>query len=289
MVLAYVVLGSMQDVYLARLFQTQNPLNVAFFSFVFATVIFRLVNLKSKTKKRLGAPVEFIKLNLVTAATWLTFFVALKYLEPAVVGAISFAMIPALSTVFTPVMRSKRPVTTKEYISASGVTLGLALLIGATITQNSSKTGMPTNDMLLGIFFAFVAAVGMTLNSFIVKDLTEKKFSALDILKRRFTVLIFVTGAFVFMGETPVFKPDLSLIVQMVFIAIIVVVIPMFLIQKAIERLEPIGIALFISFTPVVTFAFESFDSNLHLSAFTLAGVSICAVSSLYGVIRGGK
>jgi drug/metabolite transporter (DMT)-like permease len=292
LVCAYVILGAIQDVYLAWMFQYRNPTTVAFFTFSIGAIIFgfaahKVQNQKNETKLSLFTPLFL--LNLVTAINWISFFFALKYTEPTIVGAIAFALIPAFSTIILPIFRPAKKISKIEFISAFGVALGLAFLIYAALAQKSGLIKSATETAWVGILLSVVASIGMTFSTLISKNLSELGLKPITILSKRFFAIIMVTGIQLFIFEKGRLQLDHGFYLQLVCISLATIVIPQYLIQKGIQLLEPMKVGILLSFTPVITFAFEFFDSRLVFSQVTFTGVTICAIFSLLGLFKEAK
>jgi drug/metabolite transporter (DMT)-like permease len=70
----------------------------------------------------------------------------------------------------------------------------------------------------------------------------------------------------------------------MFWLSLVLIMLPIFLIQKGIERTEPVAASIILALTPIVTFTFQFLDHDrLKPSALTLLGICICFVFSIFG------
>ena len=67
-------------------------------------------------------------------------------------------------------------------------------------------------------------------------------------------------------------------------VALLAVVLPMILIQKGIERTEPVIASILLSLTPGVTLAFEMIEGRLEIPVHSILGAVACCAFATYGV-----
>jgi len=94
---------AVRDTYFANTFQSVSFLFVAALAFGLSILLFggaAVVSRPSDLRHLCAAPVRFVVLNVTTAFAWLTYFFALKHLEPAVVNMIYVGVGPLVVLVW---------------------------------------------------------------------------------------------------------------------------------------------------------------------------------------------
>src|SRR5262245_4942670 len=100
--LVFTCLASVRDVYFGGFFQSESPLGVAVVAFTLCVVIFvplALVRSPGGLRRLLRRPRELCWVNVTTALAWISFFYALRTIEPLLVQ-ILFAGVGPLSVVW---------------------------------------------------------------------------------------------------------------------------------------------------------------------------------------------
>jgi drug/metabolite transporter (DMT)-like permease len=285
-VLIFVVLGAFQEVYVGSLVQKVNPILVMTVTFGIALVYFNL--LAFKNKQHTLALVKNHKaliliLNVTTALSWFGFMVSLKYLEPAIVSCICFSVGPILTSLFNPIFNRGSKILKGEVLSAIGMGVGVLALTYSSASGVSGLGLRPSAEVITGIIAATCSAVGIMGNTFFSKKMSVVGFSSSQTMSLRFFLLT------LFGAATLILRPidlafNISFVFEMLALSVATVILPLYLLQVGIERLEPITVSLLISSMPVVTFFLQLFDHRLSPSLFTLAGVAFCFIASAAGV-----
>ncbi len=285
--LAFVLIGSAQEVYLGRLFQEEDPIIVMTVTFIITAIFFALVQ-SLRTEKIIQKTTENLRtvigLNITTVISWIGFFLALKHIEPAVVSMITFAVSPILAVVFWRVLRPDQGILPLERYAAVGILAGLCILTVGTSLGRSAVGILPDGAGTRGLLWALSSAVGVVGNTVYAKRLSEKGFSSTSVMAIRFPLLIGV-GLFLWPGSQLIHLPFALFLVKMIFLATLTLIIPLFLFQLGIERCEPITITLVLSSMPVLTYGLQLFDSRLKPSAVTLVGIIVALVAASVGVV----
>ena len=106
--LVFTGLASVRDVYFGGLFQSTSPLGVAIVAFTLCSLIFlpiALVRSRPGVWLLLRHRRELAWVNVTTGLAWISFFYALRTIEPLLVQ-IFFAGVGPLSVVWIPCARS---------------------------------------------------------------------------------------------------------------------------------------------------------------------------------------
>jgi drug/metabolite transporter (DMT)-like permease len=288
LVLVWVVLTASKDVYLGHLVQDLDSTLLLVGCIAIAVVFFNAIQLVERAAyARVFAAnlVDVFWLNLFTAAGWASFFAALKFLEAAVAESFVVAVDPLATLVLARALRQQSPVLPSE-LAASWAMLGAAAFLGVGVWYGHSSVGvLGAADATFGIVCVLVCGIangGITVMS---KRLADRKVTASQVMASRFFLLLAGCLALVLIrGQDLGALADHAGAVAVV--AVLGVIVPMFVLQKAIERAEPMTVVLVGSIVPVVAFAFQQLDSRLTFSWLSCGGVTAIFVIVIGGTCR---
>jgi drug/metabolite transporter (DMT)-like permease len=128
-----------------------------------------------------------------------------------------------------------------------------------------------------------VANGGITVVS---KRLADRGVTASQVMASRFLLLLVGCVVFV-LTRAPAIGALMDNLGGVLLITVFGLITPMFVLQKAIERAEPITIVLVGSIVPVVAFAFQQLDARLQFSWLSFIGVAAITVIVVWGTYRG--
>ena len=281
----YSLIGAMLDVYLGHLFQETHPIVVM--TIMFSTTL--LIFLAFQIKNFSGFILTFRKhqktilyLNISSTISWIGFFFALKYIEPAISATLSLGLAPTITSLFWKRLRPEQPVTKKEMYASFGILFGCLFLAYASLSGKSALENVPVGETLLGVFFASFSALGVVGNAIFAKRLSDEKISAKRVLALRFYLLIFI-GILLWPKTFVVSMPLYHFSISIILLAIISLVIPLFILQLGIERCEPITTNMILSSIPAFTYLLQFFDHRLTPSLYSLIGIALCVSFLLWG------
>ncbi len=284
-VLLFNLLSSAKVVYVAHLIQETPAVLVMELTigvmaiFFFALQARTLSSFLAKIKKEYR---EVLLLNISTAMSWVTFFFAVKYLEPAVSDTIVFAVGPIMTAFFWRILRPQSPVTKQERWAAIGVAVGLLFLGFNTIQGNSAVGTLSLEGALLGLLNSVVGGFGVAFNTIYSKRLSDNGMRVSEIMGCRFFLLL-VVGILLWPNvEAVSFNPEFAM--SILIISFLGLIIPLYLIQMGIERCEPITVSLLLALIPAISFVFQTFDWRLEFSELSLIGITISLAFTLIGI-----
>src|ERR1700722_1978705 len=169
LLLPYPVLSAVVDVYTGHTEQSLDPAVVAAVAFTLTVAIFAVPR-ASKTPPRKTPPSktppggshlrDVAALNLTTALTWITLLYALKFLEPAVVNAVSLAVGPAITVIAGPLLRRGSSVLTAEAGAAIAMLAVIAVLCWGSADGLTSIGHIGLGRGLTGFGLTFVSGLG---------------------------------------------------------------------------------------------------------------------------------
>lgn len=288
--LAFVTLEAFQAVYLGAVFQHVD-------SFLFGSCVFGLSVAACTVAAAIRRPTELavaarhwrivVTLNVHAAATWLTYFLAVQLIEPAIVFTVFSGMVP-LGTVVAGRVGMPEARASREPLSSVGNALILLsiLVLGAITAAGASGfvRGGPS-DALLGVglaavsggLTAFVILHSVRLHHHGVGPLTQ--FGLRFVLYTVVALIAFHAG---WDAKTTVTTPiDLAGIVA---IGLVVIALPLYLVQKAVPLVPPSLIAAVTALGPVLVFLMQQFDARVQHSNATLAGLAIYVLGAMVAI-----
>ncbi len=284
--LAFVLFTAVQDTYLGNLLQKEQPMVVIAATYGFAMLFFLALEFRSLPKlkqliRQHGRTLLYF--NMTTLCSLGAIFFSLMYIEPAIASMISFSLGPIIGAFGWRWLRPQSPILRSEKVASAGVFLGLLILVVATLRGKSSIAFSTKKAAFLGIAFAVISSLGAVGSTFLSKRLSEHGVGTSTIMSVRFFLLTLV-GVFFSLFSGKIHAPLGTFLVMMVLLSIGTVIIPMFLVQKGLERSEPMTVFLILPTTPVFVYLLQMFDPRLHLSWMTLLGIGISLASSVLGI-----
>lgn len=241
-------------------------------------VYFQMFSFKEKVNWKQDAK-PLIKLNIASAITFMGFYFALKYVEPAIVSSLEMGVAPLFIVLLMLVKR--QVVAVRKWIISIGTLAACGILIWAVISGESGVTAGLSVEMVLGIAASILCGIGAVYCSEYSKELSERGWSSSMILSKRYIAIIVVSFIVTYDLIIPYFMDNITWIL---LVTIGGVLVPNYLLQKGIQYTNTFLVMMSLSFIPVFTFIFQLFDSRLQFSSVTAIGVGllfICGVWSL--------
>ena len=283
-VLAFALIGAAQEVYLGNLFQEYDPIFVLFYTFLMTAVFFILANVKNlrtlSTEVR-QIPKNVFMINVTTFVSWLSFFLSLKYIEPAIVSAICFCLGPIITSLTKTFHGDK--LSRLMVFSNFGIIIGtLTMVFGSFYGFSGVRQLGLTEDIGIGIFYCLMSATTVVGSTIYSKKLSGQGMTPSKIMVVRFPLLLLIAGL-ITKDHNTILNIDLSL--KLLLVAMGTIIIPLFLLQQGIARSEPLVVSMVLSMTPIFTYFFQIFDSRLSPSVTTLSGIIVCTISVIAGLL----
>lgn len=281
--LAYAALSAAVDVYAGNRLQGLSPTSVAAISFSLAAACFIGLEavrsgLAATVRPLRSHPHEVIAINVSTAAVWLTLLYALKYLEPAVVNVVAFAVGPAITVLLGPLLRRGSSVLRAERAVSVGIIAVIGMLMWWSAAGLSGVRDVGAGRAALGLGLTVLCGLGCVGNNIYSKRLSDAGLTPRSTLAVRYYLMVTVCWALTATSDSPRLG---AAFLPAAVIAVIGVAVPMYLGQVGIKYVEPITAALLDTLSPVFAFGLQLLDGRLRPSGFTLAG--ILAITALVG------
>ena len=288
---AFVALASMRDVYLGGLLQRVNPLVVAVTAFSLCTLAFLAVAFVRdraglaalvRHRRRLGS------VNVTTALAWLSFFFALRAVEPALVQILFFGVGPLSVTWIDRFVVGTTPVTLTTAERRLHVGLLIALVFaGAVVAGGLSGLGaQPPGRALTGIALAIGGGVSISVSTVLCRTLNDAGVGPTTLLALRFpgAVVLAATLAVVTPGDA--FVPVTPGILGGVALAsFLLIVLPNYVNQIGVALASPVTVRAVLAVGPVLVFALQLLEGRLSSSPATLAACLLYAVFAVAAAV----
>lgn len=274
------ILTSISQVFYANQVQSVHPFLFTGISFFITALYFQVFTFKQRLKNDwVEARKPLLKLNIASAITFMGFYFALKYVEPAIVSSLEMGIAPLFILIL--MMLQRKIISTKKWIISIGTLAACLMLIWAVINGASGIASQISSKMFIGIFASILCGIGAVFCSEYSKQLSDIGWTSSMILSKRYIGIILISFIFTYDLITPYFMEN---IIWILIVTISGVLIPNYLLQKGIQYTNTFLVMMSLSFIPVFTFLFQLFDTRIHFSLVTCVGVLllfICGISSL--------
>ncbi len=281
--LAFAALAAVRDVYLGGLFQQVDPLLVALTAFGLCSLAFlplALVRDPGGLAALGRCPASFLWINATTAVAWLSFFFALKTIEPALVqilfygiGPLSVRWVDGLvpGAIRTTLSRSER-----------GLHLGLlASLVLAAAVALGGLSGLgpqPAGVSAAGIALAVGGGVSISISTLLSRALNDTGLRPATVLALRFPGAIVLAAAFAAASPAPLLAGVTPGVLAGVALAsFVLIVLPNYVNQVGVALASPVTVRAVLALGPVLVFALQLLEGRLSPSTATLAACVLYA------------
>lgn len=283
--IGFVVLNAATDVYAGNKTQSVSPITIAAVSFTIAAVLF--IALNALVTRGLGAALrparthryDTVMINVTTAVTWLTLLYSLKYLEPAVVSVVTFAIGPTLMVLIGPVLRHGTSVLKAEVGVSAAILVLIGVLSWGSVSGLSSIGELDRGQAVLGLALGVTCGLGYTATIVYSKRLSEAGLTPLSSMAVRYFLMVVLCWVLVAVSDNPGLREAL---IPGAVVAVIGVGLTNYLGQVGIRYVEPITASLIDTLAPVCTFAIQLADGRLRPSGLTLG--CVIGITVLVGV-----
>ena len=289
----YNIITSAKSVYVSSLLQHLPPLVVLSFSFLIVCSFFHLYifykgAIKTTYRLLFKSKKTALLLSLSTLFGWVSFYFALKLIEPAIVTGITSASGPLITRLFfrTEATASDDQLKSKkidEFFSAIIFCI-MIFLVWQTLLGQSSVGKVTNLDAAIGFVSAFICGFANVTNTIFSKRLNASGLGSAQILSFRFIPLILVAGGVTFYTSNSFPLPSDD-ILKVVSIALLGITLPVFLFQEGIRRSSAMIVAYVHATIPVFVLCIQFFDPRLTVTTYSIGGVIGISVISLLSIL----
>ena len=249
-----------------------------FVSFAITAAFFLALSRRGAGEKAWG---PLLLLNASTALTFLSFFHALKLIEPAIVGAVEIGIGPILAVGLSAMLTGERPSALRLVICA-GVLAGCAIL-GLAALRGSGFASFG-RDAWLGLAASVAAGVGAVLITVASKTLLDRGWKFGAVLAHRFYLILPISLVMTWGTDLGGIEWSGHLIAMLAIVSVLGVLAPLYLLQIGIGRCDPYTVMVTMAALPVLTFVIEGFSPLYSWSWLTGAGLFVVTAFLLLDV-----
>lgn len=282
LVMLFLVMANANAVFSGWLLQSISPFALLFWGFLTTALFFfaRLCTIQGMSALQIprASVVLLVTLNFFSGVSWIGYYYALKYIEPAIVSAIMGCVGPLF--IFVACLSFGREVSVRQAITSVGIIFGTVLLAWASISNLSAVQNSNQHQVTLGLAAALIGGLGQVMTTLSTKELAKQSWSASQIMAHRFYLLIAVS-AIAAMNERGVMVAGLSDVASVGLVTVLGIILPLWLLQRGIIMSSPFTVSVLLALGPLVTLAFQGLDSRLTWSNMTVTGCGIIVLSTI--------
>lgn len=253
-----------------------HPAVLAFYIFSMTFLFFALLNGQNN-------PILFRKfsqhwqpvlgLNLATLGSWGCVIFALQYLEPSLVDVIALGFSPVATLVFSMLFLNKKSGNRQDYVISIALFLLVCYVVWMCMMGETALIKpVALSHTGLGLFLCFVAGSSVSGIILFTKRLYERNFSPYEVIISRYILLILLSGTLLLFQHQTLLLSSAQY-GNLLLLALIILIIPVYLMQISIRALHPITVSIMMPLLPVFTFCFESFSHYFYWSVYSLVAV----------------
>jgi drug/metabolite transporter (DMT)-like permease len=284
----YVILSCAKAVYLGYLEQGVHPMLMLLGCFGLVTLFFnatQLGDLRRYTARIRASARDVLVLNVCTTGSWVGYFAALAFLEPAIAIAILIGIEPVATVIITRVSQPAAPRLRSDVVTALGI-LVIALFLGVITFRGDSGLGaLSTWHGSVGIACAIAAGVASAFVVVVSRRLASAGMTASQVMGSRFGFLLLACAGYAAIAGLSL-GPLVTHVGAVVAVAVVGLLVPLFALQKGLEHGDPIFFVMIDSLSPVIMLAMQAFDPRITFSPLSLAGSLAMVVIVAYGTIK---
>lgn len=256
----YCITTAVAAVWIAFSFPDLSPMSITFFCFLFSFFVIVFIQSRSNPRIfRLAAdyPAEIFLLNLLTLFSWLFAFMALRKIEPSLECAVFQGMLPIAVLLCELISRRAKIFSLRTFgILLIGANLFLLLLVRLSLEEGIFE--FTTMEMAEGLVLAGVGGASAGVYAFRSGLLHSKTgCSTMEMLCNRFFLLLIVTGLLGLGGIVQTITADIVVFFQLIVLALISVLIPMFALQYSIRTIGASRVSIITPSVPIIALGIE--------------------------------
>lgn len=210
-------------------------------------------NIKLMYKKHLKL---LLMINISTAIMWITTFFGLQITQPDVFTAILFGSMPIFILIFTAHTITIPGLKKVEYLFSFIIA---CLLFG--IAYNSLLIAHFDAKSILSLVVTFVCSISAAWTIILMHKFGKLDYSATEVLSQRFYVL-FISASLIMLWVLPGGTLSHHFLMLAACVAVTSIILPLFLLQKGIERVDPVMVSFLCPFIPILAFCIEMLYPN---------------------------
>jgi len=256
-----------------------EPLFV-FGSFLLTALILNLKNGFSIPRRDYAL---LIRNNVYTAITYLCFFFALRELDPSVVVAIDTGVALIVGALLDSIGRRAWP-TPRRLAICAGI-LVACVLLGARQFDGAGHNGLTRLAIWIAMAATAVTGASSALTMSICAELAERGWSRSGIVSQRFYLTVCATFVWCLMFPDAFHMPvDGRTIGIAAIVTVAGVMLPMLLLQSAVQLCGPFAVLVCMSVQPFISLLLSTSASLQAFDWRTLMGIAAVSLLVIYDV-----
>lgn len=287
LLLAFVTAQAVRDVYLRHLFGNLGLFDVALVAFGTAAGVFGLgLVLFGRNQIRLlrFAWREVLAVNVTTVVAWMSYFAALRLVEPAAVNLVFSGVAPAAVAFWSLLgLRSgadRRPGRFESSLhwALIGTVAAVAVIVSSGL---SGVTRLNPVLGLLGIALAAFSGIIIAAETIISKRMNEAGISALSIVGVRFSLVTAVAALMVIRAPGELSRLSSWAIAEQSLVFLLILVGPIYLGQVGLKFTNPLLSNVIGALGPITTLALQATVGVVPLSSAMLVATAVYAIIAI--------
>jgi len=255
-VLGFVILSDGRDIYLEQHIKVDNPFDYLLLVFSMTALFYAVTNAATSMRQPHPNAPGFMGniawLNIVTASNWLGWYLSLKYLTAPTVVALYAGIIPMATLVVNRCLRSSSVTSRVDWISTT------LLLTCAAVWAFANVLSLQGSEAAIGLGLVLMCSVSIAATTVVSKRLADAQVPARRVMAHRFYILL----AIALYMSSPV--AELFEVVRrnyqlLMLTATVGTILSLWLLQKGIERCEPVLTVVIIATSPAFSLALYYF------------------------------
>ena len=277
------ILTAVSQVFYANKVQAVHPFIFTGISFFLTTLYFQAFTSNTTVSANWHKAWQpLVKLNAVTAVTFMGYYYALKYVEPAIVTSLEIGVAPLFIVML--MLLQRQEISRLKWFVSFGTLAACFVLIFGVLNGSSGVTEQFTIQTLVGLFASVICGIGAIYCTEYSKALNEIGWTSSMILSKRYYAVIVLSFAVTYDQIVPYFLDNIGWILLVTALGVIA---PNYFMQKGVQYTNTFLVMMLLGFIPVFTFFFQLFDSRLQYSNITLVGVLLLFVLGLLSIKDG--
>ncbi len=285
----YIVIASLQSVALNEWLATANVYLVVGIGFTVVTVCFVTVGLVTgglgAYRTLIRRPGVLLALNVTSVFNWLFYFLAVKYLDPAVAVTLTQGLGPLSMTAYN---LARRQHVSSVTLACQSAILAAACLMCTYVLVNGLTPGPYDRvEIAMGIGIGVVCSLSITATLVLSKSFADSAVPASVLLSARFPLLIMTCAAILPTQATVEFSGRTIAIA--VGVGLIGISVATYLLQRGVELAPRLAVSLCLSLAPLVVFAIDAVRhfSVSDLTVFVL--ILVVVLASMISIVHDGR
>jgi hypothetical protein len=260
-IVAFLLLTSFRDIYLWSIFQDFSPLHVAILAFGLSGLVFLPMTLtrhRHEVRLLTAVPGDVLLMTTACAVSWITYFCALRSLEPALAQLLCAGMGPITADLATwrsaPATRGSRTELVLHHGILVSLVLAVALELGGRVPGAGGAAGV-----LYGTAMALVSGITLAIYRISSNTLNQKGVAPVTILAVRSPVVAVVAAAIAWgTGDMSVGAWSPSSLIFVSAHCILLIVVPIFVNQVGVALASPVTAGVASALQPTLLFGLQA-------------------------------